>query len=242
MTTLIIGASGATGRLLIEQLLARGETVKIVVRSLTSLPDAIIEHERVMATEASVLALSDAEMTGLVEGCQAVAFCLGHNLSLKGIFGQPRLLVTDATRRFCDAIRTSKPDSPVKFVLINTTGNRNRDLDGQISFAQKCVIFLLRLMLPPHLDNEEAADYLRCTIGPDDESIEWVAVRPDGLIDEPEVTDQDIYASPIHSAIFDAGKVSRINVANFMANLIVDEAEWCLWKGQMPVIYNKAQP
>ena len=34
MTTLVVGASGATGRLLVEQLLAQGEKVKIIVRSV----------------------------------------------------------------------------------------------------------------------------------------------------------------------------------------------------------------
>ena len=34
MTTLVVGASGATGRLLVEQLLNRGEVVKIIVPSV----------------------------------------------------------------------------------------------------------------------------------------------------------------------------------------------------------------
>ncbi len=33
MTTLVVGASGATGRLLIEQLLNRSQNVKVIVRS-----------------------------------------------------------------------------------------------------------------------------------------------------------------------------------------------------------------
>ena len=36
MGTLIVGANGATGRLLVEELLKRGQTVKIVLRSLDS--------------------------------------------------------------------------------------------------------------------------------------------------------------------------------------------------------------
>jgi len=32
---------------------------------------------------------------------------------------------------------------------------------------------------------------------------------------------------------------SRINVANFMAELITDDTLWSTWKGQMPVSYNK---
>ena len=124
---------------------------------------------------------------------------------------------------------------------MNTTGNRNRDLNESISFAQKCVIGLLRLLLPPHVDNEKAADYLRTQIGQNNDSIEWVAVRPDGLINEKEVTSYEIHTSPTRSAIFNAGKVSRINVGHFMASLINDNNLWAKWKGQMPVIYSKSQ-
>jgi len=239
VTALVVGASGATGRLLVEQLLNRGQQVKIIVRSTNNLPDAVINHDHLTVIQASVLDLSDAEMAQHVSGCDAVASCLGHNMSFKGIYGQPRRLVTDATRRLYSAIRVSKVDTPVRFVLMNTTGNRNRDLPEPISFGQKIVIGLLRLLLPPHVDNEQAADYLRSIVGQNDSAIEWAAVRPDGLIDESEVSEYEIHPSPIRSAIFDAGKTSRINVAHFMAELITDDQLWNQWKGQMPVIYNR---
>ncbi len=240
MKTLVVGASGATGRLLVEQLLNRGQDVKIIVRLPDSLPEVLKHHDNLSVIHASVLDLSDAEMTQYVNGCDAVASCLGHNLTFKGIFGHPRRLVTDATRRLCNAIKANNSDEPVKFVLMNTTGNSNRDLTERISLGQKCVIGLLRLLLPPHVDNEKAADYLRTRIGQNDAAIEWAAVRPDGLIDESEPTDYELHSSPIRSAIFDAGLTSRINVAHFMAELIADDETWNKWKGQMPVIYNRA--
>ena len=240
MTILVVGASGATGRQLIEQLLIQGHNVKAVVRSPEKLPESWKNNERVKIISASLLDLSDKEMMELTLGCHSIASCLGHNLNLKGIYGQPRKLVTDAARRLCNAIEANKPESPIKYVLMNTTGNRNRDLNEPISFAQKAVIGLLRLLLPPHVDNEKAADYLRTQVGQNNQLIEWVVVRPDGLIDDDEVTGYEIHPSPIRSAIFNAGKTSRINVGNFMANLISDDNLWSKWKGQMPVIYNKS--
>ena len=65
------------------------------------------------------------------------------------------------------------------------------------------------------------------------------SVRPDTLINEDNVTEYELYASPIRSALFNPGKTSRINVGNFMARLIVENDLWNKWKGQMPVIYNK---
>lgn len=241
MTTLIVGATGATGRLLVDQLLARNEDIRIVVRRMDSLPERVMTHERVRVRQASILDLSDAEMLELVRDCDAVAFCLGHNLTCKGLFGHPRMLVSEATRRVCEAIRASKPEQPVKFVLMNTSGNGNRDLAEKISGPQAFVVGLLRLLLPPLVDNERAADYLRCQVGQNDPMIEWTAVRPDGLVDEDQVTGYDLHPSPVRSAIFDAGKTSRINVAAFMATLIGDRAVWQNWKGRMPVIYNSVQ-
>ncbi len=240
MTTLVVGASGATGRLLVEQLLNRGQNVKIVVRSPDKLPEIVMSHDNLSVIHASVLDLSDTEMAQHVNGCDAVASCLGHNMSFKGIYGYPRRLVTDATRRLCSAIKANKPEEPVKFVLMNTAGNSNRDLLEQISFGQKCVVGLLRLLLPPHVDNEKAADYLRTKVGQNDGAIEWAVVRPDNLIDESEITEYEVHPSPIRSAIFDAGLTSRINVGYFMADLITDDDTWNKWRGNMPVIYNKA--
>jgi hypothetical protein len=188
---------------------------------------------------ASVLDLDNDTLAQHVNGCDAVASCLGHNMSLRGIYGHPRKLVTDATSRLCTAIKANNPDQLVKFVLMNTAGNSNRNLSEQISFAQRCVIWLVRLLLPPHADNEQAADYLRVEIGQNDPMIEWAVVRPDNLIDDSEVTEYEVHASPIRSAIFDPGTTSRINVGNFMANLISERDTWNKWKGQMPVIYNK---
>ena len=240
MMILVVGASGATGRLLVEQLLERGQIVKVIVRSPDKLPEAIRNYDNLSVIHASVLELSDAEMAQHVNGCAAVASCLGHTISLRGMYGHPRRLVTDATRRLCNAIKVNKSDEPTRFVLMNTTANRNRDLQEPISFGDKMVIGLLRLLLPPQVDNENAADYLRTKIGQQDAMIEWAAVRPDNLADEDKVTEYEVYPSPTRSAVFNAGTTSRINVGHFMARLITDDDLWNKWKGQMPVIYNKA--
>lgn len=240
MTILLVGASGATGKRLVTELLNQGHQVKVIVRSPEKLPESWEKFKTLQIITASILELSDKEMKEHVKGCQAIVSCLGHNLTWSGIYGQPRQLVTDAVSRLCDAISNNKPDEPVKFVLMNTTGNRNRDLSEPISFAQKSVIVLLRLLLPPHVDNEKAADYLRTHIGQNNPFVEWVAVRPDGLTIEENVTDYEIHPSPTRSAIFNAGKTSRINVGHFMANLVSNKNSWSKWKGQMPVIYNKS--
>lgn len=239
MTILVVGASGATGQLLVADLLARGQRVRAIVRAIERLPETLRSNRLLELVQAYLLDLNDDEMARLVGDCSAVASCLGHNLNFKGIYGQPRRLVTDASRRLCATLRAQQSDQPRRFVLMNTAGNHNRDSDDPISFGQRCVLTLIRLLVPPHRDNEEAAQFLSRNVGPNDSEIEWVVVRPDTLIDELAVTDFAVHISPTRSAIFDAGKTSRINVARFMADLLTGDELWKRWKGRMPVIYNR---
>jgi hypothetical protein len=239
MTTLVIGASGATGKQLVEQLLSMGQKVKVIVRPNGRIPDGWNSNDKVSIIQANISEIGWVEMTDYLNDCQSVASCLGHNLTLKGILGKPRKLVTEAVKKLCIAIEKKSPKIPIKFVLMNTAGNRNGDLNEPISWGEKLVTGLIRLMVPPHSDNENAADFLRVNIGKNSRLIEWVVVRPDTLINEDKVTEYQLSASPTRSAIFDPGKTSRINVGNFMAKLIAGNDLWNKWKGQMPVIYNK---
>jgi uncharacterized protein YbjT (DUF2867 family) len=81
MTIFVVGASGATGRRLVERLLGRGHDVRAIVRSPDTLPEELRHHARVTVIPASMLDLSDAELAQHVKGCAAVASCLGHNLT-----------------------------------------------------------------------------------------------------------------------------------------------------------------
>jgi len=239
MNILIVGASGATGRLLVKDLLQRGEKVTAVVRSTEKLSD-LLDNKNLTVVEAAVLDFSDEELAELVQGCDAVASCLGHNITFKGIFGKPRRLVTDATRRLCAAIEAGKTQKPVKFVQMNTSGMSNRDLNERVSVPEKIVVSLLSALLPPYADSIQAAEFLRTQIGQNNPLIEWTAVRPDSLIDEDNVSPYEVHPSPVRSALFNPGKVSRINVARFMAELICDTPTWTQWKGKMPLIYSRA--
>lgn len=122
---------------------------------------------------------------------------------------------------------------------MNTSDKRNRDLNKSISFAERNALGLIRLLLPPRVDNEQVAEYLRTRIGQGDNFIEWITVQPDDWVDENEVSEYELYALPIRSAIFNAGTTSRINVGHSMADLIANDELWNKWKGLMPVFYNK---
>lgn len=240
MTILVAGASGATGQLLVAQLLQMGQSVKSIVRESSLLPDTISNHKNSIIVRDDLLALSDSTMQQLVGDCDAIVSCLGHNLTLKGIYGKPRQLVTDSVKRLCHAVQANAPARPVKFILMNSSGCRNLDLQESVSLAERMVVGLIRALVPPHRDNETAGNYLRTQIGQHNAHIQWVAVRPDALVDANTISPHEEYPSPVRSAIFNAGAVSRINVAHFYTQLLTDESVWQQWQGQMPVIYNKS--
>ena len=93
-TTLVLGATGATGKHLVDQLLKMGQKVKVIVRSIDRTPASWKNDQNVSIIQGSVLDISEERMATLVEDCDAIASCLGHNLTFKGLFGKPRRLVT----------------------------------------------------------------------------------------------------------------------------------------------------
>jgi putative NADH-flavin reductase len=239
MTTLVVGATGATGKHLVEQLLNMGHHVKAMVRPSAIIPDAWNNNDKLSIIKANISKANPREMAHHVKGCRAIASCLGHNPTFTGIFGKPRKLVTDTVELLCAAVSANSPEHPVRFVLMNTAGNSNRDLDEPVPVSQKLLMVLIRLLIPPQSDNEKASDFLRLQIGQKNASIEWVAVRPDALINQDKVTEYEVFVSPARSALFNPGKTSRINVGHFMARLVTENKLWDQWKGQMPVIYNR---
>ena len=240
---LVVGASGATGQLLIEQLLRRGHKVKAIIRESASFPTFLRENTNIQLIQANLLDLDDQALSGLLKDCAAIASCLGHNMSFKGMYGKPRRLVTDAVRRLCQAAIALNQQSPanelpIKFCLMNSSGVVNHKLNEKVSIANKVLTGLIRALVPPHSDNEEASAYLQNHIGVENPQLQWVAVRPDGLIDEVAVSEYQVFPSPIRDPILNSGKTSRINVAAFMAKLLSDDNLWDTWQGQTPVIYN----
>ncbi len=227
-----------TGRRLVEQLLGKNYKVRIIVRSSHKLPADIVENPNTISIEASVLDLTDEEVTEHVKDCDAVVSCLGHVMNFKGIFGEPKKLCTDATRNLCNSLEKHSLPKPTKFILMNTVGVQNPDLEEKRNWVERGLLTLLHHTLPPHRDNETAAEYLHKTVGKENKSIEWCCVRPDSLINA-EVSPYDITESPT-TGIINGRPTARANVAHFMTDLIENEELWNTWKFRMPVIMNSS--
>ena len=237
LTVLLVGGTGRTGRRVLEQLLGRGVAVRAIVRSADRLPAAVADSPALTVVEADLLSLGDAELIRQVSGCDAVISCLGHVMSLKGIFGPPRDLVEQATARLCRAVEASRPEKPVKFVLMSSVSvNHPEGLDTRRDAFEKAVLWVLRALVPPSRDNQQAADFLHANVGPDNLFVQWVVVRPDSLL-EGDVSRYELHQTLV-SSLFRPDSTNMANVAHFMCELTTNPETWNDWNGKLPVIIN----
>lgn len=238
-TVLLLGATGRTGGRVLRQLLDAHIKVRIIVRSAARLPADLARHSSLTTLEADLLSLGDDDLERQVRGCDAVISCLGHNISFKGVFGPPRDLVTRATTRVCEAIRVQKPSTPVRFILMSSVSvHRPGGLDTRRTRFERVFLWMLCRLVPPAQDNQSAADYLRREIGAADPYVQWVAVRPDTLL-EGDASEYALHEGLVAS-LFKPDSTNMANVAQFMSVLATDEWLWEEWRGKMPVIVNAA--
>jgi len=236
LKTLVIGASGATGKLVVSKLTDQNIMVKALIRRTALFPKELTENSKVEIVNGNINALTVHQITELITDCDAVISCLGHNITLKGLFGEPRKLVLNAVKIIEESIKVSQ--KKCKLILMSTTAYTNKKESEKNTFCERIVFTVLKALLPPHSDNVAAGDFLLYHINKS-ENVEWVSVRPDSLIDESTTSEVIIVDKKLRSPIFDPGKTSRINVAQFMSDLLTNDSLWKEWRYKTPVIYNK---
>lgn len=301
LTILVVGATGNTGKYVVQQLLDQGHRVKVIVRSkqrmvdvlvpllssTTTLTksekgtetvdegttievrnynnnnnyntndDTIVIPQNLIITEGSILDMDHTIVKEHVKDVDAVVSCLGHTTDLTGIFGHAtRRLVTDATKKLTTAMmdvssvnvsknnnndsKSKNKKEPIKFVLMTSDGVANLDgTDSKRSYMEQWLFFLIRNMLPPHADNEDAAEYVYHQFGKTNSSssIEWTIVRPATLLNGP-ITKYKLLYDPGPSVLFGSSTVTRANVAKAIVDLITNDTLWTKWKFQFPVVHD----
>jgi hypothetical protein len=243
MKTLVLGASGTTGKQVVEQLILKNIPTRILIRTTSNMPEKILSNSLIEVVRGNISQMNQKDVAALIKDCNCIISCLGHNMNLKGLFGKPRNLVSGALEKIYEAIelnkRTGTSDKKVNYVLMNTAGFINTALHEKTTVVERSINRLLLTLLPPHSDNVSAVLYLINTIGTGNKYLDWVAVRPDTLINKSVVTPYTLHDSPTRSPIFNPGKTSRINVAHFISELSTEEKLWNVWKYRTPVMYNQ---
>lgn len=234
----MVGGTGRTGLKVMRQLLDRGVRVRAIVRSRSKIPAELAGHPNLTLIEANLLSLSDEELRAHLDGCDAVISCLGHVLTLKGVYGAPRDLVAQATARLCKAIEALAPASPIKFILMSSVSvHRDRSFDPRRGGGERAFLAVLRALLPPAQDNQRAADHLLQVIGVGHRHVEWVVVRPDSLL-EGEVSKYSLHEALVNT-VFSPGATHMANIGHFMTELVTQPEVWGAWRGKLPVIVDE---
>jgi nucleoside-diphosphate-sugar epimerase len=253
---LVLGATGATGCHVVEHLLSRGRNVRVIVRDRQKFSQLIkspstggetsATRGELDIVEGALLDLPKSKVQEAVRATDGVVCCLGHTLTAKGIWGHPRRLCTDSVKSIVEALeaeaQSQNRKSPVKFVLMNSVGCPDYSAGSQepkkIGWFHWFGLGALRGLVPPHPDNEGAAAFLRTKVGPQHDFIQYSIVRPDSLYNADTATPTVATPNPLSNPLSNPGKVSRFNVATFMADLITDDTLWAKWSGRSPVLYD----
>ncbi len=236
-TVLLVGGTGRTGGRVLEQLLSRDVAVRAIVRSAERLPAGVATNPGLTVVEADVLSLTDADLRTHVRGCDAVISCLGHTIGLKGIFGPPRDLVTQAAMRLTRAIEAEQPHAPVKFILMSSVSvHRPGGLDARRGALERMAMAVLRGLVPPAKDNQRAADFLCGEVGAENPFVQWVVVRPDTLL-EGDISEYALHEGLV-SSLAKPDSTTMANVAHCMCELVTDPNLWADWNGRLPVVVN----
>jgi uncharacterized protein YbjT (DUF2867 family) len=210
MKLLILGATGATGRLLVDRALAAGHAVTALVRDpdKAGLPSDKIVLVKGRATEAD-------DVAGAAAGCDAVLSALGPRTAKDPVCAEAARAVVDAMKR-----------QGLKRVVWLSAGGVG-DSAPQIrraSFVFGRIIMPLFLRRP-YANHARAEETLRAS------DLDWTVLRPVQLVDVS--TGAQPAALPIGEVVPARLKIARTDVAAFMLDELVARAH----VGAMPILY-----
>lgn len=203
---LIVGATGATGRLIVREALARGHDVTALVRSA--------DKARGLGAKLIIGDVTDeATLRAAVRGRDAVISALGTPASP---FREVTLLST-ATRALVDAMTAEGVAR-----LIAITGIGAGDSAGHGGFLFDRVIFPL-LLRKVYADKDRQEAIIRAS------GLDWVIARPAMLTNKPR---RAAIRALTDLSSFHGGSIARDDVAHF----IVDQLRADTWLRQAPLL------
>lgn len=207
MKLAIFGASGRTGRPLVEQALAAGHNVTALVRDPAKLP---IRHDRLRVVQGDVLDAGKVEQA--IIGADVVLSALGPAK------GSPPNIMTAATQNIVKAMQKHGIKR-----IISLTGAGVKDPKDEPKVIDRVIRGLLVLLQKQVL--QDAEGHVRIIQG---SGLEWVVVRGPRLNEGPRTGQYRVgYIGK------DSGtQASRADIADFMLKQVTDTA----YLGTLPVV------
>jgi putative NADH-flavin reductase len=193
---LIIGATGATGQILMREALAQGDEVTALARDPSALAS---EDPRLRVLQGNVLDVSSVEAA--VAGQDAVLSALGTRST------RPTTLFSESTHNVIGAMKKQGVRR-----LICITGVGAGDSKGHVGFLYD------RIMLPFVVKNIYE-DKTRQEEAIKQSDLDWVIVRPARLTDEPARGEYNVFLGGSYTA----KTISRGDVVAFMLAQLTDD-------------------
>lgn len=198
MKLAIFGASGKTGHQLVEQALAAGHELRVLVRDPAKLR---ITHGRLEVVTGNVL--DPAAVAATVQGAAVVISALGIGA------GNPEGAITTGVRNIAAAMRAA---GVRRLIAMSSLGIG--DSRGQIPLAFKLAIMAIPVLRHTMADLATMEEFLRGT------DLDWIIVRPGGLQDRPARGSWHV-SSPADKLT--AGDIPRADVAAFILQQLASD-------------------
>ncbi|MCI0151383.1 SDR family oxidoreductase [Paraburkholderia sediminicola] len=207
MKVLVLGATGGTGRLIVQDALEKGHSVVALVRSKARASDFLgadlIEGD----------ACDEGALMRALKGCDAVVSSLGTGVSP---FSEVSVL-TEATRALLPAMARS---GVRRLVCISALGVGDSRGHGGFVFDR---LFQPLLLRHAYKDKGRQEAAIRAS------SLDWVIVRPAMLTNDPA---RGSVRAIVDLAGVNGGKIARTDVARF----VVEQLATNIWLKQTPVL------
>jgi uncharacterized protein YbjT (DUF2867 family) len=204
---LVLGATGGTGRLIVNQAVTRGYDVTALVRSAEKASD--LKGAKLVVGDAR----DEAALREALKGRTAVVSALGTPASP---FREVTLLST-ATRALVSAMTAEQVSR-----LVCITGMGAGDSAGHGGFVFDRLIFPL-LLRKIYTDKDRQEAIVR------DSGLDWTLVRPSVLNDKP---GRHALRAITDLSGFHGGTISREDVASFVLDQLRSDA----WRHRAPLI------
>jgi putative NADH-flavin reductase len=195
---LIVGATGGTGRQLVEQALERGYQVTALARDPSKLQ---VDHPQLRVVRGDVLDYASLDVA--VRGQNAVLSALGH----RKFFGPTRIL-SEGTQNL---LRAMEIHGVQRFVCETSLGIGSSAGRMGLYYA----FFVIPLILPFYFWDKTRQERLIAA-----SRVNWVIVRPGALTDGPK---RGVYRHGQNvGSLLRTVRISRADVADFMLNQLTE--------------------
>ena len=198
MKVLIVGGTGGTGKLIVQEALARGYEVVALVRSKEK--GATLGRVQLAIGDAT----DEATLKAALVGCDAVISALGTPMS-------PFKEVTLLSAATIPLIRAMKSRQVRRLVCITGMGAGDSKGHGGFVFDR---IFNPLMLRNVYVDKDRQESLIRAS------DLEWIIIRPSVLNDKPAT---GRVRALMDLSNFHGGSISRADVAQFTVNQLTDD-------------------